>query len=143
MTEDQDNIVDWEAFSAARATLGADFIRILGYFREDGAKSVAAIESAMRAKTAVAMVLPAHTLKGEARQFGAEPLADLAEAIEQIARDCVEWRHEPDQALEHVVKLRPLFDETLAQFERETNPLVERRGFGKRADVANQGFGRI
>ena len=29
--------------------------------------------------SAVALVIPAHTLKGEARQFGAEPLAEVAE----------------------------------------------------------------
>ena len=69
--------------------------------------------------------IPAHTLKGESRQFGAEPLADLAEAIETIARDCVETRDTPDEALEHVVQLRPLFEETLTLLEREANPLVE------------------
>jgi HPt (histidine-containing phosphotransfer) domain-containing protein len=110
-------------------------VRILGYFREDGVKSVAAIETAMRALNAAAMVLPAHTLKGEARQFGAEPLGELAEKIETIARDCVENRDTPDQALQSVVELRPLFDKTLTMLERESNPLVERRpaAFGRRA----------
>ncbi len=87
----------------------------------------------MRAQNAAAMVLPAHTLKGEARQFGADPLADLAEVIETIARDCVERHETPSQALEHVVELRPLFEATLGLLERETNPLVERRSaFGRR-----------
>ena len=136
-------IIDWEAFAEARNELGAGLIRILGYFREDGAKSVAAIEDAMRAKNAVALVIPAHTLKGEATQFGAEALAELAEHIETVARQCVEWRTDPDELLPEVVKLRPLFGETLAAFDRETNPLVERRGFGKKVEAANQGFGRI
>jgi HPt (histidine-containing phosphotransfer) domain-containing protein len=97
-------------------------------------KSVAAIEAAMRAQNAAALVIPAHTLKGEARQFGAEPLGLLAEEIETIARDCVENHDTPEQALEHVVKLRPLFQETLTLLEREANPLVERRpaAFGRR-----------
>ena len=127
-------LVDWTAFGRARSELGAGFVRILGYFREDGVKSVAAIEAAVRAGSAVAMVIPAHTLKGEARQFGAEPLADLAETIEMFARDCVERQDTPELAVEHVVKLRPLFQETLALLEREANPLVERRSTG--------GFGR-
>ena len=143
MTEDADTIVDWSQFSAARTDLGADFIRILGYFREDGTKSVAAIETAMRARVAVELIIPAHTLKGEARQFGAEALADLAETIENIGRDSVEWRTDPDEALPHVVKLRALFTETLEALERESNPLVERRGFGKRPMVANQRFGSL
>ena len=129
-------LVDWTAYAKARAELGAGFVRILGYFREAGVKSVAAIEAAMRAQTATAMVIPAHTLKGEARQFGAEPLAALAEEIETIARDCVETRDTPGDALQLVVRLRPLFNETLALLEREANPLAERRpvagGFGRR-----------
>jgi HPt (histidine-containing phosphotransfer) domain-containing protein len=128
-------LIDWVAFTKARTELGAGFVRILGYFREDGVKSVAAIDAAMRAGSAAQMIIPAHTLKGEARQFGAEPLADLAEAIEEIARDCVETRDTPDDALLHVARLRPLFNDTLALLEREANPLAERRpagGFGRR-----------
>ena len=129
-------LVNWADFARARAELGAGFVRILGYFREDGVKSVAAIEAAMRAGNAAAMVLPAHTLKGESRQFGAEPLGDLAEAIEVHARACVERHETPELALEDVVKLRPLFRDTLALLDREANPLAQRRpagGFGRRA----------
>lgn len=144
MTHEDQALVDWQAFFAARQALGADFIRILGYFREDGTKSVAAIEEAMRAKNATALILPAHTLKGESRQFGAEPLALLAEEIETVARRCVETHETPDDVLQQVVKLRPTFDATLALLEKECNPLVERRpGFGKKPVVTNQGFGRI
>lgn len=145
MSFEGSTLVDWTAFTQARSLLGAGFVRILGYFREDGVKSVASIEAAMRSGAAAAMVLPAHTLKGEARQFGAEPLAGLAEIIESIARDCVETRDTPAQAIEHVARLRPLFEQTLALLEREANPIVERRpvaapvaGFGRRAG----GFGR-
>lgn len=144
MDESPEEIIDWESFQTVRSELGGDFIRILGYFREDGAKSVDALEAAVRANNAVAMVLPAHTLKGEARQFGADALGDLSEEIEDHARKCIEWGHEPDGAIEHVVKLRPLFVQTMDAFDRETNPLVERRGFGRKDTVANnQGFGRI
>lgn len=133
-TLDRDALVDWTAFSQARSELGANFVRILGYFHEDGTKSLDRIEEAMRGNNAAALVIPAHTLKGEARQFGAEPLAECAEAIEAIARQCVENRYEPSEALEHVVRLRPLFDATLALLEREANPLVERRPvFGRRS----------
>ncbi len=127
-------LVDWDMLSAARVELGGNFVRILGYFREDGEKSVAAIEAAMRSGNAAAMVIPAHTLKGESAQFGAEALSNAAEAIETIARDCVENHDGPEQALELVVGLRDLFLRTLALLERETSPLVERRPvFGRRA----------
>ena len=133
MALDENELVDWSVFARSRAELGAGFVRILGYFREDGVKSVAAIEAAMRAQNAAAMVIPAHTLKGEARQFGAEPLGALAERIESIARDCVENRDTPEQALADIVALRGVFDKTLSMLEREANPLVERRPvFGRR-----------
>jgi HPt (histidine-containing phosphotransfer) domain-containing protein len=126
-TLDRDGLVDWTAFAQARTELGASFVRILGYFHEDGVKSLAQIEDAMRAGNSAALVIPAHTLKGEARQFGAEPLAECAEAIEIIARNCVESRDKPSEALSHVVELRPLFDATLNLLEQEANPLVDRR----------------
>lgn len=139
MADDIGSLVDWPTFSRARAELGANFIRILGYFTEDGVKSVSQIEEAMRAANAAALVLPAHTLKGESRQFGAEPLAECAETIEMIARTCVESHDTPDQALEHVVRLRPLFEQTLAALEREANPLVNRQvGFGRRVATFGQ-----
>lgn len=127
-------LIDWAAFAQARSDLGANFVRILGYFREDGVKSVSRIEDAMRAHNAAAMVIPAHTLKGESRQFGADPLSELAETIEMMARACVERQDTPDAVLEHVVRLRPLFETTLSLLEREANPLVSRRpvGFGRR-----------
>ena len=134
MASTGDGLIEWGVLSAARVELGASFVRILGYFREDGGKSVLQIEQAMRAGNAASMVIPAHTLKGEARQFGAERLAMVAESIEVIARDCVENHDAPEEALEHVVGLRKLFQATLELLEREVNPLVERRPtFGRRA----------
>ena len=129
-----EELLDKEVFASARAQLGANFVRFLCYFREDGVKSVSAIETAMRHGDATAMVLPAHTLKGEAGQFGAEPLAQLAETIEMIARGCIEHRDTPSEALSYVAALRPLFLDTLSLLEREANPLVQRRpgGFGRR-----------
>ena len=132
-------LVERDVFARARAELGAAFVRILGYFREDGTKAVSAIEQAIRERSAAGLVLPAHTLKGEARQFGAEPLALLAEEIETTARRCVEMRETPDELIERVVELRPLFDSTLRLFDREVSPLVDRRpAFGKRP---GSGFG--
>jgi HPt (histidine-containing phosphotransfer) domain-containing protein len=87
--------IDWAQFACTRADLGHGFVRILGYFREDGAKSVAMIEAAVKAGTAIPLVLPAHKLKSEAREFGALALAEAAEHIELVARDCVEWHSEP------------------------------------------------
>ena len=141
---DGSDIVDWVHFEKSRAELGPGFIRILSYFREDGAKSIQAIEQAMHSQDTVALVIPAHTLKGESRQFGAEPLAAVAEQIEQVARSSIETRRFPDELVPEVVELRRLWNRTIELFDEATNPLQTRTGaggFGKKA--ANQGFGRI
>jgi histidine phosphotransfer protein HptB len=128
-------LVDWAVFARARAELGGAFVRILGYFREDGIKAVGQIEQAIRDRSAAALVLPAHTLKGESRQFGATPLSALAEEVEMVARRCVEARETPDELIEKIAGLRPLFEATLALCDREVSPVMERRGpatFGRR-----------
>ena len=146
LSDEQPNIVDWALFEKNRTELGPGFIRIISYFREDGAKSLAQIEQAMREENATALVLPAHTIKGEARQLGAEPLAVVAELIEKTARLCIETHRFPDELVPEVVQLRKLFSETVDLFDKATNPLLTRAqpgpaGFGRK--VGNQGFGRI
>jgi histidine phosphotransfer protein HptB len=137
-------LVNWAEFAKARAELGSAFLRILGYFREDGEKAIGAIEQAIRESSAVALVTPAHTLKGESAQFGAVRLSAMAERIEMVARRCVETHEGPDELIEIVVALRPCFTETMALLDRDANPLVARRPatFGRRADGPVQGFGR-
>lgn len=136
MTYGAGALVNWSDFSQARAQLGAEFVRILGYFREDGIKSIDAIEEAMRRQDATALVRPAHTLKGESLQFGGEALGLLAEHIEHVARRCVETREAPDELIESVVRLRPLFEETMTIFDRETAAATPARRpvvFGRKA----------
>jgi len=144
LTDGARDIVDWAYFEKSRTELGPGLIRILSYFKEDGTKSIAQIEQAMRDENTTALVIPAHTLKGEARQLGAEPLAKIAELIETTARLCVETHRFPDELVPEVVELRSLFEKTIELFDDATNPLVRRTptgGFGRK--VTNQGFGRI
>jgi histidine phosphotransfer protein HptB len=145
VTDEARDIVDWGYFEKSRTELGPGFIRILSYFKEDGTKSITQIEEAMREQNATALVIPAHTLKGESRQLGAEPLAQIAELIETTARLCIETHRFPDELVPEVVELRRLFDATITLFDKATNPLMTRTasatGFGKK--VNNQGFGRI
>lgn len=130
--DEEADIVDWPALRALRAEVGAGFGRILGYFREDGVKSIAAVEAAMARRDAAALVIPAHTLKGEALQFGARPLALLAERIELVARDCVEAHSAPDALAADVARLKPLFDRTLAILGHEPPASPARPVFGRR-----------
>ncbi|MES2001126.1 MAG: Hpt domain-containing protein [Pseudomonadota bacterium] len=139
------DVIDWAHFERSRAELGPGFIRILGYFKEDGVKSIAQIEQAMREQNTAALVLPSHTLKGESRQLGATPLADIAELVESTARFCIETHRFPDELVPQVVELRRLFNQTVEAFDKETNPVLTRGapsgGFGRRA--GNQSFGRL
>ncbi len=145
MSDDQD-LVDWVHFEKSRLELGPGFIRILGYFREDGVKSLGQIEQAMREQNTASLVVPAHTLKGESRQLGAEPLAKVAELIGSTARFCVASHRFPDELVPKAVELRRIFEQTVEQFDKATNPLMARNrpgpaGFGRKA--TNQNFGRI
>ncbi|WP_343343708.1 Hpt domain-containing protein [Sphingomicrobium sp. XHP0239] len=138
------DIVDWKYFEETRAQLGPGFVKILGYFREDGEASLTKIESAMHAKDTVALIIPAHTLKGEARQFGAEPLAAVAERIEFAARSCVEQGRFPDELVPDVVTLKSLFRATIDLFDEAVSPLIKRdrtANLGSR-QVRNTTFGR-
>lgn len=144
MDDAQPDIVDWALFERYRSELGPGFIRILGYFREDGERSIGQIEEAMHAQDTTSLVIPAHTIKGESRQLGAEPLAKIAELIETTARLCIETHRFPDELVPQVVELRRLFTETVKLFDKATNPLMTRTapaGFGRKS--TNQGFGRI
>jgi histidine phosphotransfer protein HptB len=139
------DIINWKAFSDTRDLMGAGFVRILGYFREDGMKSLMTIEEAMRLRDSSKLVMPAHTLKGESWQFGAEKLGALAEEIEITARHYVEIHQDPADLVEKVAALRPTFEATLSALENEVSPLVERKvgGFGQRAAFGNNSFGRL
>jgi HPt (histidine-containing phosphotransfer) domain-containing protein len=125
-TGNEEEIVDWTVFCTARSELGAGFARILSYFREDGEKAVARIEAAMHARDTAGLVLPAHTMKSEARQFGADPLGALAEEIEFTARRAIEMSFFPDELVPAVARLRPLYEATMEQLEAEANPLITR-----------------
>jgi histidine phosphotransfer protein HptB len=125
-TPQETTVIDWARFSQARAALGHNFWRVLGYFREDGGKAVSAIEEGLRGHNALAMIGPADLLKSEAVQMGALAVAELAEEIEMQARDCVEMHQSPAILLESVVRLRAVFERTTAAFDHNASPLVTR-----------------
>jgi histidine phosphotransfer protein HptB len=112
-------LVDRTKLGHTRAELGVNFTRILGYFREDSIKAIAQIEAAINNMDAVALVRPAHTLKGESLQFGLEQLGYTAETIEKAARDAVENRSFPHEMVGKASGLRALLAETLGTLDRD------------------------
>lgn len=133
-------VVDAGALATAQEELGSALPRILSYFRQDGVASLTAVEDAMAQHDPAVMVRPAHTLKGEARQFGAARLAEMALHLEMTARRCVEAQVAlPDDLARDVAALRPCFHETVGELERRVTPpappplaLAPRRAFGRR-----------
>jgi HPt (histidine-containing phosphotransfer) domain-containing protein len=114
--------INHDTLSALRMELGTHFARILSYFAEDGVQSVQAIEDAVGKRDAVALVRPAHTLKGESLQFGCEALGYAAEHIEKSARAAVEAHAFPLEIVDFSPKLRPLFEEALAALQHAAAP---------------------
>lgn len=132
--------INQEKLAGIRSELGAHFPRILGYFAEDGVKSLEAIEEAVRNRDSVALVRPAHTLKGESLQFGADDLGYTAERVEKAARAGVEAHAFPLDIVDEAMRLRPLFEEAIIILQREAAPRPQamplRRpvgGFGRKA----------
>ena len=130
--------INHDTLDAISNELGAHFPRILSYFAEDGVKSVEAIEQAVGNRDAVALVRPAHTLKGESLQFGAEALGYAAEKIEMAARAGVEAHAFPTDIVDFSWKLRPLFEEALAALQQAAAPKPIAAGLRR----SGAGFGR-
>lgn len=135
MVQGDNSVVNWTTFGQTRELIGGEFGKILGYYRDDAAKCVVAVEQAYKLRDAVSMVRPAHTLKGDSLQFGGEALGRLAEHIEHSARRCVEEHSAPDKLDADIIRLRPLLIETLGEFEREltrNQPIRRPAGFGRK-----------
>jgi len=139
MGQGGNSVVNWTTFGQTRELIGSDFAKILGYYRDDAAKCVVAVEHAYKLRDAVSMVRPAHTLKGDSLQFGGEALGRLAEYIEHSARRCVEEHSAPDKLDAEIIRLRPLLIETLGEFERE---LGRTAAIPLRRPAVAAGFGR-
>lgn len=105
--------------ATARRDLADALPRIFGYFRQDGARAIGIIERAMQERNAAEVVLPAHGMKGEARQLGAERLAELALHLEMGARRCIEERTAlPEELADEARALRSVFHDTMTQLDR-------------------------
>jgi HPt (histidine-containing phosphotransfer) domain-containing protein len=118
MPYDHIALINEADLAVVRREIGPALPRILGYYRQDGVTSITAIEDAMAEHNAAAMILPAHSLKGESRQFGAERMAEIAEHLETTARQCVEDRTAlPDALAVDVGMMRACFRDTVALLE--------------------------
>ena len=112
-------LIDQTALAAARRQLGGNFGPVFGYLADAGPQLIAAIEAGLRDHDAALMARPAHRLRGEILPFGGLRLAHVAAQIESGARLSLELRLPPDDLIEHVVVLRPLFSETITAIKAE------------------------
>ena len=147
MTDEARDIVDWAHFEKSRTELGPGFIRILAYFKEDGVKSIAEIETG-----------DARPEYDRARASGAHAQGRIAPAWRRAGGEDRRADRDHRAFLRRIATASPtswcprwssfaaLFSETVEQFEKATNPLMTRApagpsGFGRK--INNQGFGRI
>jgi hypothetical protein len=121
---DSADIVDWSVFSRTRTELGADFVRILGYFREDGEKSLARIEEAMQRRDAVGPGLARSHAEIEARQFGAEPARRACRGNRVHRPPLCRAAHVPRRAGAAGDEAPARLPQDMELFDGETNPLA-------------------
>jgi CheY-like chemotaxis protein len=86
---------------------------VVGLFLTDTAPRLQAMQSAIDAGDAAALVKAAHALKGGASNIGAKAIQQHADALEAAARDAM-----PEDAQRRVDKLRELWDQTRGVLER-------------------------
>lgn len=85
-----DDFIDRAALRRLLETIGGDvedLLELVGDYAEDAPKLVEEIRAAARAGDADAMRIAAHTLKSNARDFGAFRLAALCQRLEQDCRE--------------------------------------------------------
>jgi HPt (histidine-containing phosphotransfer) domain-containing protein len=83
-------MVDEQVLEELRASVGDDtsFLRdLIEAYLTDSAEQLAAIEAAVAADDAEALVRPAHTLKSSSATVGAMELSALARTLEMAGRD--------------------------------------------------------
>jgi HPt (histidine-containing phosphotransfer) domain-containing protein len=90
MTGPQDQPIDEAVLEALRTSVGGDdaFVAdLVGTYLTDTRAQLDAIEAAVGASDAAALVRPAHTLKSASLTVGAMRLGEIARTLEQRARN--------------------------------------------------------
>jgi hypothetical protein len=138
-------------FEKSRAELGPGFIRILSYFREDGAKSVAQIEQAMHEQNTVALVIPGAHAEGRIAPVRRRAAGRIAELIETPRASAVRRNPplSPTSWCPRWSSFAALFNETVELFDKATNPLLTARardqrragGFGRKVSATRASAG--
>src|SRR5262249_19568893 len=79
--------LDMSVLDALSAEMGADFLaQLIAVFLEDTPKVLADLRQALESSDAGALARAAHTLKSNATNMGAVPLADLSSELEELGR---------------------------------------------------------
>ena len=82
-------VLDAAVLSELNGSVGGDrefVVELIGTFLADGAEQVMAIDAAVAAGDAQALVRPAHTLKSSSATLGASRLSAMARALEMAGR---------------------------------------------------------
>lgn len=112
-----DGPLDLGVYRELRESVGDAFSRMIEVFLEDAPKYIDGVELALAEGDAAALRNSAHSLKGSARNFGANRLAAAAYSLEELGRD---GRAEDTEGL--LPHLREEFRQVRNVLEHEVRP---------------------
>ena len=123
MEKQQTDLIDWARFALVRDYADRRMPRLLGFFQEDGERYLASCERAARHRNHVALVGHLEQLRRDCVQIGALGVAQLAEEIENEARDIIDNGLVRFALPPHLPALRSAFEETIQAMEAEIRPV--------------------
>ena len=112
-------VVDWARFNLVRRYADRRMQRLLSYYREDAERCTAQADLFARRGALVPMIGQLEQLRRDSVQLGALGVAELAETIENEARDIIDHGHVAHTMPLGLPRLRSLLKATLADMEAE------------------------
>lgn len=116
--------IDWARFALVCQHADRRIHRLIGYFREDSERALDAADQAARSGNLVGMLGHLEALRRDSVQIGALGLAELAEAVENEARDMVDHGLTDFAFPPGLPALARRLHDTLAALEAEVSPPV-------------------
>jgi HPt (histidine-containing phosphotransfer) domain-containing protein len=118
MTQESE-IINIEAFDAARNLLGERFSVIIKYFLEDTEVYIAEIAKGLKEKNIRIIFSSSHTIKSSAKQLGIDRLSDVAKQAESLSQEMMDSGNQAWEDLEGLYnKLKNELDKAIPELNK-------------------------
>jgi HPt (histidine-containing phosphotransfer) domain-containing protein len=118
MTQESE-IINIEAFDAARNLLGERFSVIIKYFLEDTEVYLAEIAKGLKEKNIRIIFSSSHTIKSSAKQLGIDRLSDVAKQAESLSQEMMDSGNQAWEDLEGLYnKLKNELDKAIPELNK-------------------------